>query len=397
MGGADNSREEVRRVSVLGATGSVGRSTVELIESNIEAYNVEALTANNNATLLAEQARRVDARFVAIANPKKYRELKSEVSSGNVEIAAGPESIVEAAAREADWIMAAIVGAAGLKPTIQAVKTASVVALANKECLVCAGELMLDQIIKTECTLLPVDSEHNAIFQVFNFDNCDEIKKIILTASGGPFRLKSHEEMLNVTPAQAIAHPNWDMGDKISVDSATMMNKGLEVIEAHFLFGLPEKKIDILVHPQSIIHSMVEYIDGSILAQLGSPDMRTPILYTLAWPRRMELPIPSLKLQDIGALTFETPDTQKFPALALAREALKIGDSAPAVLNAANEEAVAAFLDRKVGFLDISKIVGKTLERTSVKKIGSIDDVLSVDGIARRLAQDTVADLSVEA
>ena len=397
MGGADNSREEVRRVSVLGATGSVGRSTVELIESNIEAYNVEALTANNNATLLAEQARRVDARFVAIANPKKYRELKSEVSSGNVEIAAGPESIVEAAAREADWIMAAIVGAAGLKPTIQAVKTASVVALANKECLVCAGELMLDQIIKTECTLLPVDSEHNAIFQVFNFDNRDEIEKIILTASGGPFRLKSHEEMLNVTPAQAIAHPNWDMGDKISVDSATMMNKGLEVIEAHFLFGLPEKKIDILVHPQSIIHSMVEYIDGSILAQLGSPDMRTPILYTLAWPRRMELPIPSLKLQDIGALTFETPDTQKFPALALAREALKIGDSAPAVLNAANEEAVAAFLDRKVGFLDISKIVGKTLERTSVKKIGSIDDVLSVDGIARRLAQDTVADLSVEA
>ena len=396
MGGPDNSCEEVRRVSVLGATGSVGQSTIELIESNFASYNVEALTANNNAQLLAEQARRLDAKFVAIANPEKYNELKSEVSSANVEIAAGPESIIEAAAREADWIMAAIVGAAGLKPTIRAIKNAAVVALANKECLVCAGELMLEQIIRSECTLLPVDSEHNAIFQVFSSDNREEIKRIILTASGGPFRRMSYEEMEDVTPSEAVAHPNWDMGDKISVDSATMMNKGLELIEAHFLFGLPEKKIDILVHPQSIIHSMVEYVDGSILAQLGSPDMRTPISYTLAWPGRMEMPNANLNFADIGALTFETPDIEKFPALTLAREALLIGKSAPAILNAANEEAVAAFLIGKVGFLDIARIVDETLERMSFKNIRSIDELLSIDANARRLAQGLVADFTVK-
>lgn len=397
MNGHNYSFEQVRRVSVLGATGSVGQSTVELLESNREIYNVQALTANNNAKLLADQARRLEASFVAIANPEKYNELKSELSGGDVEIAAGPESIIEAAARDTDWVMAAIVGAAGLKPTIQAVKNASVVALANKECLVCAGGLMLEEIIKSECTLLPVDSEHNAIFQVFNFDNREEIEKIILTASGGPFRLKSYEEMRDATPSEATAHPNWDMGDKISIDSATMMNKGLELIEAHFLFGLPETKIEVLVHPQSIVHSMVEYIDGSILAQLGTPDMRIPISYTLAWPRRMKLQRPGLNLQDIGTLTFESPDTQKFPALMLAREALKIGNSAPAVLNAANEEAVAAFLCGKVSFTEISKIVDQTLERMSFKKIESIDDVLSIDGIARRLARAMVPDLTVQA
>ena len=391
MGGPDKSCEEARRVSVLGATGSVGQSTIELIELNCASYDVEALTANNNAKLLAEQARRLDAKFVAIANPGKYKELRSEVDGANVEIAAGPESIIEASARDADWVMAAIVGAAGLKPTIQAIKNATVVALANKECLVCAGELMLEQIIKSECTLLPVDSEHNAIFQVFNFDNREEIKKIILTASGGPFRRMSYEEMKDGTPSEAVAHPNWDMGDKISIDSATMMNKGLELIEAHFLFGLPEKKIDILVHPQSIIHSMVEYVDGSILAQLGSPDMRTPISYSLAWPGRMEMPNANLNLADIGALTFETPDIEKFPALALAREALLIGKSAPAILNAANEEAVAAFLSGKVGFLDIARIVDETLERMSFKNIRSIDELLSIDSNARRVAQGLVA------
>ncbi|MEE2662457.1 MAG: 1-deoxy-D-xylulose-5-phosphate reductoisomerase [Pseudomonadota bacterium] len=396
MSDHNNFFEKVRRVSVLGATGSVGKSTVELIESNRDFYDVQALTANNNVKLLADQARRLDASFVAIANPEKYNELKSEVSGVGIEIAAGPESIVEAAARDTDWVMAAIVGAAGLKPTIQAVKNAAVVALANKECLVCAGGLMLDEVIKSGCTLLPVDSEHNAIFQVFNFDNREEIEKIILTASGGPFWLKSYEEMSGVTPTEAIAHPNWDMGDKISIDSATMMNKGLELIEAHFLFGLPETKIEVLVHPQSIIHSMVEYIDGSILAQLGSPDMRIPISYTLAWPRRMEIQKRNLKLEEIGTLTFEPPDTQKFPALMLAREALKIGNSAPVALNAANEEAVAAFLCGKVSFTDIAKIVDQILERTSFKKIESIGDVLSIDDIARRLAQDKVADLTVQ-
>lgn len=395
MSESDNPYKEIRRVSVLGATGSVGRSTLELIESNRDFYSVEALTANNNVKLLSEQARRLGAQFVAIANPEKYNELKSEVSGANVEIAAGPESIVEAAARNADWVMAAIVGAAGLKPTIEAVKNAPVVALANKECLVCAGELLLDERVKRNCTLLPVDSEHNAIFQVFNFDNREEIEKIILTASGGPFRLKSYDEMRDVTPAEAIAHPNWDMGDKISVDSATMMNKGLELIEAHFFFDFPEEKIEILVHPQSVVHSLVEYIDGSVLAQLGSPDMRTPISYTLAWPRRMEVLKPSLKLEDMGTLTFETTDTQRFPALTLAREVLKIGNSAPAVLNAANEEAVTAFLEGKVSFIEISKIVSKTLERMSFPKIRSIEDVLSIDGLARRLAQDMIADFTV--
>jgi len=395
MSESDNPYKEIRRVSVLGATGSVGRSTLELIESNRDFYSVEALTANNNVKLLSEQARRLGAQFVAIANPEKYNELKSEVSGANVEIAAGPESIVEAAARNADWVMAAIVGAAGLKPTIEAVKNAPVVALANKECLVCAGELLLDERVKHNCTLLPVDSEHNAIFQVFNFDNREEIEKIILTASGGPFRLKSYDEMRDVTPAEAIAHPNWDMGDKISVDSATMMNKGLELIEAHFFFDFPEEKIEILVHPQSVVHSLVEYIDGSVLAQLGSPDMRTPISYTLAWPRRMEVLKPSLELEDMGTLTFETTDTQRFPALTLAREVLKIGNSAPAVLNAANEEAVTAFLEGKVSFIEISKIVSKTLERMSFPKIRSIEDVLSIDGLARRLAQDMIADFTV--
>ena len=395
MSESDNPYKEIRRVSVLGATGSVGRSTLELIESNRDFYSVEALTANNNVKLLSEQARRLGAQFVAIANPEKYNELKSEVSGANVEIAAGPESIVEAAARNADWVMAAIVGAAGLKPTIEAVKNAPVVALANKECLVCAGELLLAERVKHNCTLLPVDSEHNAIFQVFNFDNREEIEKIILTASGGPFRLKSYDEMRDVTPAEAIAHPNWDMGDKISVDSATMMNKGLELIEAHFFFDFPEEKIEILVHPQSVVHSLVEYIDGSVLAQLGSPDMRTPISYTLAWPRRMEVLKPSLKLEDMGTLTFETTDTQRFPALTLAREVLKIGNSAPAVLNAANEEAVTAFLEGKVSFIEISKIVSKTLERMSFPKIRSIEDVLSIDGLARRLAQDMIADFTV--
>jgi 1-deoxy-D-xylulose-5-phosphate reductoisomerase len=381
-----------RRITILGSTGSIGCSTIDLIKRDPEAYKVEALTANRNVDALAEQARLLDAQFVAIGDPDRYEDLKLALSGRNAEVAAGPEAIVEAAARGADWVMAGIVGAAGLKPTLEAVRQGAVVALANKECLVCGGDLMLDEISRSGATLLPVDSEHNAIFQVFDFDRRDSIEKIILTASGGPFRTTSIEDMAKVTPAEAVAHPNWDMGAKISVDSATMMNKGLELIEAYYLFGLPEDKIDILVHPQSIIHSMVAYVDGSVLAQLGSPDMRTPISYALAWPQRMVAPSARLDLGKIATLTFEPPDTERFPALRLAREALKAGGAAPTILNASNEVAVAGFLDNNLGFLDIPRIVTETLEKMPVSAIRSVDDALSVDNEARHIARDIMTE-----
>ena len=376
-----------RRISILGSTGSIGTNTIDLIERDPASYRVEALTAYRSVELLAEQARKFDARFVAIADPDKYADLKSTMSGTDAEIAAGPDAIVEAAARDADWVMAGIVGAAGLEPTLEAARQGAVVAFANKECLVCAGDLMLEEIAQSGATLLPVDSEHNAIFQVFEFDRRATVEKIILTASGGPFRDRTRDEMKNVTPAEAVAHPNWDMGAKISVDSATMMNKGLELIEAYYLFGLPEDRIDILVHPQSIIHSMVAYVDGSVLAQLGTPDMRTPISYTLAWPQRMEAPSARLDLGDIATLTFEAPDFECFPALRLARAALKTGGSAPTILNASNEEAVAGFLAEKVGFLDIPRIVEETLEKMPGSDIRSVEDVLAVDAEARRVAR----------
>ena len=380
-----------RHVTILGSTGSIGTNTIDLIERDPEAFRVEALTAFRSVDTIAEQARRLSARFVAIGDPDKYSDLKLAVSGLDVEIAAGPEGILEAAARDADWIMAGIVGAAGLGPSLEAVRQGTVVAFANKECLVCAGDLMLQEISHSGATLLPVDSEHNAIFQVFEFDRSESVEKIILTASGGPFRTLSKQELGNVTPAQAVVHPNWDMGSKISVDSATMMNKGLELIEAYYLFGVPEDRIEIFVHPQSIIHSMVSYVDGSVLAQLGSPDMRTPISYTLAWPNRMKAPTPPLGLKDIATLTFEAPDPDRFPALNLARTALKTGGSAPTILNAANEEAVAAFLAEKAGFLDIPRVVEGTLEKMPSVTIGTIDDVLAVDAEARRVALDVMS------
>jgi len=385
-------KDAPRRITILGSTGSIGCSTIDLIKRDPEAYKVEALTANRNVDVLAEQARLLDAQFVAIGDPDRYEDLKLALSGSNAEAAAGPEAIVEAAARGADWVMAGIVGAAGLEPTLEAVRQGAVVALANKECLVCGGDLMLDEISRSGATLLPVDSEHNAIFQVFDFDRRDSVEKIILTASGGPFRTTSIEDMAKVTPAEAVAHPNWDMGAKISVDSATMMNKGLELIEAYYLFGLPEDKIDILVHPQSIIHSMVAYVDGSVLAQLGSPDMRTPISYALAWPQRMVAPSARLDLGKIATLTFEPPDSERFPALRLAREALKAGGAAPTILNASNEVAVAGFLDNNLGFLDIPRIVTETLEKMPVSAIRSVDDALSVDNEARHIARDIMTE-----
>jgi 1-deoxy-D-xylulose-5-phosphate reductoisomerase len=376
-----------RRVTILGSTGSIGDSTIDLIERNPDAFEVVALTANGNWEKLAAQAKRLSPSIVAVADPAGYDTLKAALAGTRIKVAAGPEGVCEAAAAPADWVMAAIVGAAGLKPTLTAVARGAIIALANKECLVSAGTVFTDAVARHKATLLPVDSEHNAIFQVFDFAQKERIRKIILTASGGPFRTRSRSEMEMVTPKQAVAHPNWSMGAKISVDSATMMNKGLEVIEAHHLFGLPSAGIDILVHPQSVVHSMVEYCDGSVLAQLGAPDMRTPIAYALGWPKRLDAPAARLNLAALGSLTFEQPDEMRFPALRLARRALQAGGSAPTILNAANEVAVARFLAGEVGFLDIAAIVEHTMDRVAPQSLNSLEDVMAIDGEARRVAQ----------
>jgi len=382
-----------RSVSILGATGSVGCNTVDLIERNPGAFVVEALTANRNVALLAKQARRLRPQMAVVADPACYKSLKEALAGTKIHVAAGPEAVAEAAARPAEWVMAAIVGAAGLKPTLTAVRRGATVALANKECLVSAGDVFVKEVSAHGAILLPVDSEHSAIFQVFDFDNADRVQRIILTASGGPFREFSREQMATVTPEQAVDHPNWDMGAKISVDSATMMNKGLELIEAFHLFPVSEDRIEILVHPQSVIHSMVDYVDGSVLAQLGEPDMRTPIAYALAWPKRMAAPAPRLKLEEIGTLTFEAPDMLRFPALRLARQALQAGGAAPTVLNAANEVAVHHFLDRRIGFLDIAAVVEETLAVASIDRFANLDDVAAIDAEARRVAETLVSKL----
>ena len=377
-----------RRVTILGSTGSVGCNTLDLIERQPEAFAVEALTANDSVGRLAEQARRVSAKLAVVADSSRYQDLKDALAGSGVEVAAGARAVADAAARPAEWVMAAIVGAAGLAPTLAAVRRGAIVALANKETLVCAGSLMTSEVVRHGATLLPVDSEHNAIFQVLDFERLDAVDRITLTASGGPFRTLSRAAMAEVTPEQAVAHPNWDMGAKISVDSATMMNKGLELIEAHHLFGLAEARIDILVHPQSVVHSMVAYSDGSVLAQMGQPDMRTPIAYTLAWPERMAAPVARLDLAKIGQLTFEAPASVRFPALRLARQALRAGGSAPTILNAANEVAVKGFLDGRLGFLGIADVVERTLETIAAVSLGGLDDVWQIDREARRLAAD---------
>ncbi len=348
-----------KSITVMGSTGSVGTSTVDLLKRSPELFNVEALTANRNVDLLAQQAVELNAKMAVVADEAAYNDLKSALSGTGIEVAAGADALLDAAERPSDQVMAAIVGFAGLAPTLTAIKRGATILLANKEALVCAGDLMVEEVAKNQATLLPVDSEHNAIFQVFDFENKSGIDHITLTASGGPFRCFSLQEMETVTPQQALAHPNWDMGAKISIDSATMMNKGLELIEAAYLFGLSEDKIKVLIHPQSIIHSTVSYIDGSVLAQLGDPDMRTPIACALSWPERMKAPVKQLDLAEISKLTFETPDHQRFPALDIAREALR--EHKTIVFNAANEVAVEAFLQSRVSFLGISDLVGKAV------------------------------------
>ncbi len=388
---AEDAAVRPRSVTILGATGSVGRNTVDLIGRNRQAFVVEALTANRNVALLAEQARHLKPRLAVVAEDSGYKALKDALAGTDIEVAAGENAVAEAADRPAEWVMAAIVGAAGLRPTLTAVRRGATVGLANKECLVSAGDVFVKEVKAHRATLLPVDSEHSAIFQVFDFDNADRVQRIILTASGGPFREFTRERMRTVTPEQAVAHPNWDMGAKISVDSATMMNKGLELIEAFHLFPVPEERIEILVHPQSVVHSLVDYVDGSVLAQLGTPDMRTPIAYALAWPKRMPAPAPRLALDEIGALTFEAPDTKRFPALRLARAALQRGGVQPTVLNAANEVAVRHFLDRRIGFLDIARIVEDTLAASPGGRLGDLDDVAEADKEARRIAENMIA------
>lgn len=379
-----------RRVTILGSTGSVGRNTVDLIEHRPERFVVEALTANRNARLLAEQAKRLRPSLAVVADPDSYDELKEALAGTGIEAAAGAAAVIEAASRPADLVMLAIVGAAGFEPTLAAARQGAIVALANKETLVCAGELVMATIEQYGATLLPVDSEHSAIFQVFDFEQSDQVERIILTASGGPFRTYEREAMAHVTRAEAVAHPNWDMGAKISVDSATMMNKGLEVVEAHHLFPVSEEQIEIVIHPESVVHSMVAYVDGSVLAQLGRPDMRTPIAYALSWPERMSTPAERLDFAKLGQLTFEPPDTERFPALRLAREALKCGGCVPTILNAANEVAVHGFLEDRIGFLDITSIVERALETAPQMKISSVGDVREVDANAREIASDLV-------
>jgi 1-deoxy-D-xylulose-5-phosphate reductoisomerase len=379
---------ERRTVTILGATGSVGHSTLDLIERDGERFEIVALTANSDVEGLISLAAKFRPRLAVIADEALLPRLREGLAGSGTEILGGTEAVVEAAAAGAEWTMAAIVGTAGLKPVMRALESGSTVAFANKEALVSAGELMTAAAQASGATLLPVDSEHNAIFQCFDHARPHSVRRIILTASGGPFRQRSLEEMRRATPDEAVAHPNWSMGAKISVDCATLMNKGLELIEAYHLFPLEAEALDVVVHPQSVVHSLVEYVDGSVLAQLGAPDMRIPIAHTLAWPERMATPCERLDLVKIGSLDFEPPDLTRFPALRLAREALGQGGAKPAILNAANEIGVASFLERRIGFLDIASVVGDVLTVFEPEAPSSIDEVLEIDREARRLATE---------
>jgi 1-deoxy-D-xylulose-5-phosphate reductoisomerase len=379
-----------RSLSILGCTGSIGTSTIALLDAAPPgAFAVEALVAGRDVAGLAAQARRLRARHAVVADPACHAALKEALAGTGIEVAAGPEAVVEAAARRVDWTMAAIVGAAGLRSTLAALGRGGILALANKEALVCSGELVLEAARRSGATLLPVDSEHNAIFQALDARDPAMVEKIVLTASGGPFRTADAETMRLATPEDAVRHPVWKMGAKISVDSATMMNKGLELIEAARLFPVPEERIEILVHPQSAVHGLVQYADGSILAQLGTPDMRTPIAHTLAWPRRMRVALPRLDLAALGRLEFLAPNPVRFPAIRLAREALRAGAGATTILNAANETAVALFLDRRLGFLDIAAVVEEALSAlapATSSRADGLDALLALDAEARRVA-----------
>jgi len=387
------------RIIVLGATGSIGLSLADLIARNPERFDVVSLVANRNAEALAGMARKLNARSAVLADASCYSELAGLLEGSGVEASAGDAAVLEAVDRDADLVVGAIVGAAGLAPTMAALRPGRRIALANKECLVCAGDLFMEKVRRTGVELLPVDSEHNAIFQVFETDKADQVEKVLLTASGGPFRTFSKAEMADVTPAQALKHPNWVMGARITIDSATMMNKGFEVIEASHLFPVEHEQLGVLVHPQSAVHGLVQYKDGSLLAQLGSPDMRTPIAHCLAFPRRMEVPVKRLDLADLGTLTFEAPDLDRFPALRLAMDAMKAGGAAPAALNAADEIAVDAFLSGRIRFPDIAAAIDAVLARLSseggLSAAGQVEDVLALDLETRRKTGEWIASRSL--
>jgi 1-deoxy-D-xylulose-5-phosphate reductoisomerase len=388
-------------VTILGATGSIGASTIDVIRHEPDLYCVEALASGGNAAALATLARDLGARFAAIADPNAYRELKDALSGTKIEPAAGPDAVIEAARRPADFIMGAIAGANGLAPTLAALEQGSIVALANKECLVCAGQLFMRTAARAGATVLPVDSEHNAIFQALAAGRREDVRRIVLTASGGPFRTWTSEAMRAVTPDQALRHPNWSMGPKVTIDSATLMNKGLELIEAHHIFEIKSSDIDVLVHPQSIVHGLVEFRDGSVVAQLGSPDMRTPIAHCLAWPMRINGRAPRLDLAQVANLSFAEPDLDRFLALRLARAALESGNGATTILNAANEVAVAEFLASRLGFAGIPVLVEATLEAASrcglMREPESVGEALAIDHDARSLARDLLPEIAAKA
>lgn len=394
-------KDAVRSVTILGATGSIGASTLDLIKRNRDRYRVEAITARRNAAALAKIAQEVGAGLAVVADPEAYDDLKDALAGTSVECAAGSDALVEAALRPADWVMASIAGAIGLKPTLAAIERGATVALANKECLVCAGALFMRTATNVGATVLPVDSEHNAIFQALGAGPREDVKRVILTASGGPFRTWPLDQIKAATPEQALRHPNWSMGPKVTVDSASLMNKGLELIEAHHLFALPPDEIDVLVHPQSVVHGLVEFRDGSVVAQLGAPDMRIPIAHCLAWPQRIDGPAPRLDLAKVRELTFEDPDMTRFPALALARRALEQGGAAPTVLNAADEVAVTEFIAGRIGFQAIAALVEATLdaaaERGLLAEPAGIDAALAVDHVARSLARDLLPEIAAKA
>lgn len=398
---ADPAHGGIRTVSVLGATGSIGDSTMDLIRAEPERYRVEALTGNANVAGLAKLAKEFNARFVAVADPARLGELRAALAGTDIACGAGESAVIEAAARPADWVMAAISGAAGLKPALAAVDRGTTVALANKECLVCAGDFFMSRAAAAGAQILPADSEHNALFQALASGNRHELTRVIITASGGPFRTWAAADIEQATLAQALKHPNWSMGQKITIDSASMMNKGLEVIEASYLFALSPDEIDVLVHPQSIVHGLVEFADRSVVAQLGAPDMRIPIAHCLGFPDRITGRAARLDLAKIGQLTFEAPDFARFPGLRLAYDALRIGNGATTVYNAANEIAVAAFIAQKIRFGAIARLVEDTLNSWvragNQAPLGSADDAIALDQQARNLAATLLPQIAAKA
>lgn len=386
-----------KTLTILGSTGSIGQSTVDIVRHHPDRFRVDALVANRNIAQLAADAKELGVALAVTADDSLLGDLKDALVGTRIEVAAGQQAVIEAAKRPVDMVMGAIVGADGLRPTLAAVEQGTTIALANKECLVSGAEVFTSTAQKCNATIIPVDSEHSALFQCFEEHNTDHVDRLTLTASGGPFRTWTMEQLEGATLAHALKHPNWSMGQKVTIDSSTLMNKGLEFIEAFYLFPVPLEQIDVVVHPQSIIHSYVSYVDGSVIAQLGMPDMRTPIAYAMAHPDRVKAPVERLDLAKIATLNFEAVDNVRFPAVELARSALARGGNATTILNAANEIAVAAFLKEKLRWLDITRLVAATLEAAErenmIVSMSSLDDVWAADSYARAKAQELAGDL----